>query len=263
MPDSPTPVRASAWEWARTALLAADIAWTTLCLGGYMPGTRMGMIGMTALVLAAYFCDPNRPQKSHPAGWLFVPFLAYAAWSAAWMTPVHWMGWTDWINWAQAIAIFWVVLNGVRSGDCRRFICGVLVALGVTSAALALYQHYGDPRWLMLGRHQLEQFLGRATGCFGIPNSQGVFMALLLPPVAAFAFEQERSAAERFAAVAVLAALVCAFILAISRGAWLALAAAVILRLLLSPGRALGRRIAGAAAVVAAGAAALAVLDAA
>jgi hypothetical protein len=225
-----------------------------------MPGTRVAMIALTAAVLASYFCDPRRPRRAHPAGWLFTPFLAYAACSAAWMTPVHWMGWTDWINWAQAIGVFWVVLNGVRSEGCRRFLCAVLIALGVTSAVLALYQHFVDPRWLMLGRHQLDQYIGRATGSFGIPNSQGVFMALLLPPVVAIAFERGRPGAQRVAAVAVLAALGCAFVLAISRGAWLALAAAVVLRALFSPGKSFGRRIAGAAAVVAAGAAALALL---
>ena len=35
----------------------------------------------------------------------------------------------------------------------------------------------------MLGRTQAEQFLGRSTGPFGIPNSLGVLMALLIPPV--------------------------------------------------------------------------------
>jgi O-antigen ligase len=260
MPESPSPVRASAWEWARTALLSVDIAWTTLCLGGFMPGTRVVMIALTALTLAAYFCDPLRPRSAHPAGWLFVPFIAYAACSAAWVTPVHWMGWTDWINWAQMIGVFWVVLNGVRSEGPRRFLCLVLVALGVTTAALALYQHYIDPRWLMLGRRQLDQYIGRATGSFGIPNSQGVFLALLLPPVAAIAFGRGRPTAQRLAASAVLAALGCAFVLAISRGAWLALAAAIVLRSLFSPGKSFGKRIAGAAAVVAAGAAALALL---
>jgi hypothetical protein len=260
MPASLPTVRASAWEWARTVLLSVDIAWTTLCLGGFMPGTRVAMIALTALVLSAYFCDPNRPRHAHPAGWLFVPFLAYAACSAAWVTPVHWMGWTDWINWAQMIGVFWVVLNGVRSDACRRLLCLVLVALGVASAALALYQHYIDPRWLMLGRHQLDQYVGRATGSFGIPNSLGVFIALLLPPVAAFALERGRSTAQRIAAAAVLAALGCAFVLAISRGAWIALAAAVVLRSLLAPGKSFGRRMAGAAAVAAAGVAALALL---
>jgi O-antigen ligase len=260
MSASPTPVRASAFEWARTALLSANILWTTLCLGGFLPGTRVLMAVLTAALIAVHFADPARGARAHPAGWLLVPFLVYAAANLAWVTPVRWLGWFDWLNWAQAAAVFWIVLNGVEDPACKRFLCGFLIALGAAAAILAGYQHFVNPHWIMLGRKQAAQFIGRSSGPFGIPNSLGVFMALLIPPVGALVFGRGRPAALRAVCAAALVLLTAGFVLAVSRGAWLALAAALALRPILSPGRSLGRRIAAAVAVAAAAVAVVAIL---
>jgi O-antigen ligase len=248
------------FERARTALLAANLAWTTLCLGGFMPATQVVMAVLTGALVAVHLLDPRRGLRAHPAGWLFVPFLAYAAANVRWVTPVRWLGWNDWLNWAQAVAVFWIVLNGVESPGCRRFLCALLVALGATAGAMACYQHFVNPAWLMLGRKQVGQFLGRSTGPFGIPNSLGVFMALLIPPVGALAFGRGRRGATRILCAGALGAIGAGFVLAVSRGAWLALAAAFVLRPLLTPGLRPGRRLAAAAASVAAAAAAVTVL---
>ena len=242
----------AAFEVARVALLAADIAWTTLCLGGFLPGSRVWMAALTGALVAVHLVDPARGTRAHPAGWLFVPFLAYAAANAAWVTPVRWLGWTDWLNWAQAAAVFWVVLNGVSLPACRCFLCAFLVALGVLSAGLGCYQHFMRPDWLMLGRTQAAQFIGRSSGPFGIPNSLGAFMVLLIPPVGVLAFGRGRPAALRAVCIAALCALAAGFVLAISRGAWIALPAAFALKPLLTPGRSFGRRIATGAAAAAA-----------
>jgi hypothetical protein len=260
MPAPQPPVRASAFEWARTALLSANLLWTTLCLGGFLPGARILMTVLTAALVAVHFADPARGARAHPAGWLFVPFLAYAAANLAWVTPVRWLGWFDWLNWAQAVAVFWVVLNGVATPACRRFLCVLLAAIGVAAAVMAGYQHFVDPHWIMLGRRQAEQFIGRSSGPFGIPNSLGVLMALLIPPVGELALRRGRPAALRAICAAALVLLAGGFVLAVSRGAWLALAAAFALKPLVSPGRSLGRRIAVACAVVAATAAAVTIL---
>lgn len=254
------PASRLGFERACVALLAADIAWTTLCLGGYMPGTKVAMIILTGALLAVHLVDPTRRGRPHPAGWLFLPFLAYAAANLAWVSPVRWIGWFDWLNWAQMVAVFWIVLNAVESAGARRFLCAVLVALGVVAAAMACYQHFVDPHWMMLGRRQHDQFIGRSSGSFGIPNSLGVLMALLIPPVGAIAFGRARPAALRLLCAGALVALAAGFVLAISRGAWLALAGAFALRPLLTPGASIGRRIATAAAVICLAVAAVALL---
>jgi hypothetical protein len=260
MPATPSPVRASAFEWARVALVSANIFWTTLCLGGFLPGSRVAMSVLTAALVAVHFADPARGPRAHPAGWLFAPFLVYAAANLAWVTPVRWLGWFDWLNWAQAAVVFWIVLNGVLASECRRFLCLLLGALGVVAALLAVYQHFVDPHWIMLGRRQAEQFIGRSSGPFGIPNSLGVFMALLIPPAGWLVFAPGRRPVLRGLCAAALGLLTIGFVLAVSRGAWLALAAAFALKPLLSPGSSLGRRIAVAVGSAAVAVAAVAVL---
>ncbi len=260
MTDTPTPVRASAFEWARTALLSANILWTTLCLGGFLPGARIEMTLLTAALVAVHLVDPVRGLRAHAAGWLFVPFLAYALGNELRVSPVRWLGWFDWLNWTQAAAVFWVVLNGIEAPACRRFLGAFLAALGAAAAVLACYQHFADPHWIMLGRKQAEQFIGRSSGPFGIPNSLGVLMALLIPPVGACVLGRGRPAAVRIPCLLALALLSTGLVLSVSRGAWLALAAAFALKPLVSPGRSLGRRLALALGAVAAALAAGAVL---
>jgi len=225
-----------------------------MCLGGVLPGTRMVTAALTAALIASHFVDPVRGLRAHPAGWLFIPFLAYAAANVAWVTPVRWLGWSDWLNWTQAVAVFWVVLNGIEAPACRRFIGGLLVAVGLVASALALYQHSVKPDWIMLGRTQAAQFIGRSSGPFGIPNSLGALMALLIPPVGFLAVGRGRPASQRILWALVFFALGVGFVLAISRGAWVSLAAALGLRLMFAPGRSLGQRFAASAAAVGAGA---------
>jgi hypothetical protein len=260
MPATSTSARPSGWEWIRSVLLASNIVWTTMCLGGVLPGTRMVTALLTAALVAAHFADPVRGTRAHAAGWLFIPFLVYAAANVAWVTPVRWLGWSDWLNWTQAVAVFWVVLNGIEAPACRRFIGVVLVAVGVVSSGLALYQHFVKPDWIMLGRTQAAQYIGRSSGPFGIPNSLGVLMALLIPPVGFIVLGRGRAAAERALGLVALIALGIGFVLAISRGAWIALAAACCVRLMLAPGWTIGRRIAGACAAAFTAAAIAAVL---
>jgi len=260
MPESTTAARPSAWEWARASVLSANIVWTTLCLGGFLPGTRVAMIIMTAVLLALQLCDPEEGTRVHPAGLLFIPFLFYGLWNLEAVSQVRWIGWMDLMGWTQAIAVFWVVLNGIRSRECRRMVCMVIVAVAVASAGMAVYQHFMSPKWLMLGRKQPAQYEGRSTGSFGIPNSLGVFMALLIPPVSFTVFSRTSPVLRRLAASLALLALLCGFVLAVSRGAWLALAAALALRSLFMPGRSPRLRLLGAAAAVAASAATVVVL---
>jgi hypothetical protein len=245
MPESPQPGRPSACEWTRAALLSANLAWTTLCLGGFLPGTKLVTVVLTAALVVAHFGDAAQSTRAHPAGWLLLPFLAYAAANAAWVSPFHWLAWADWLNWAQAIAVFWITLNGIGSRPCRILVCSVLASLGVVSAFLAAYQHFVNPTWIMLVHVQADQFIGRSTGPFGIPNSLGVFMAVLIPPAAALVLDRARGTALRVASAAALAAFGVAFVLAVSRGAWISLAVAFAVRPLLSPGRGPLRRIVG------------------
>ncbi len=225
--------RGTAWEWAQTALLAANLAWTTLCLGGYRPETMVVTSALTGGLLAVHlasraFEENAARTPTHPAGWLLLPFLVYGAMNVAWVTPVPWLGWRDWFGWVEMVAVFWVVLNGVRAPAVRRALFATLVTLGVIAVLFGCYQRFVHPDWLMLHRVQAEQFIGRASGSFGIPNSLAAFLLLLLPALGALAFRRGAGAVARVFAGWLALVLGFGLVLTISRGAWLGLALALV-----------------------------------
>jgi O-antigen ligase len=224
--------RASRWEWAQTALLVANLAWTTLCLGGYRADTLIVTTLLTGALVLVHFLERGWPNKAslaplHPAGWWLLPFLAYALANVLWVTPVRWLGWLEWLGWAQMIAIFWVVLNGIRSHAPRRALFFTLVLLGIVGVLLACYQRFLQPDWIMLGRTRPGTLDGRASGSFGIPNSFAGFLLLLLPAVGALAFRPTAKPTERVWWGWVAVVLLFGLVLTISRGAWLALVVAL------------------------------------
>ncbi|MEY2878060.1 MAG: hypothetical protein RLZZ15_440, partial [Verrucomicrobiota bacterium] len=266
MSDAISTPRASLGEWAQAALLAANLAWTTLCLGGYRPETMVVTSALNGLLLAAHLLDraglgtlftkhDARDARAasapawHPAGVALLPFLAYAALNVAIVTPVRWLGWRDWLGWAQMIAVFWVVLNGVRSRGPQRLLVGALLGVACASAALAIYQHFFRADWLMLGRTQSDQYLGRASGSFGNPNSLGALVILLLPTAGVLAW-RARSAIVRATGWGVAVVLSAALAWSVSRGAWLGLAAAFIAWPLVAGGGIWRKKILAAAAAL-------------
>jgi O-antigen ligase len=222
------PLRATAWEWVMTALLAANLVWTTLCLGGFRPETMVVTSALNALLLGVHllsraFSPGEASGRLHPAGWMMIPFLVYAAANVLWVTPLPWRGWLDWLGWAQMIGVFWVVLNGVRSAAARRALIGVLVALGVVAVLLACYQRFVKPDWLMMGRTQSAQFLDRSSGPFGIPNSLAAFLILLLPLLGVLTLRRGATVIERVFWGYLTVVFGFGLVLTISRGGWLAL----------------------------------------
>lgn len=224
--------RATFGAWALAALLAVNLAWTTLCLGGYRPETLVvtsALTGALVTVAALTRAAAKRSPPLHPAGWLFLPFLAYATLNVCYVTPVRWLGWFDWFGWAQMIAIFWVVLNDVRAPAVRRALFGALVAIGIVAVVLACYQRVGRADWMMLGRTQSREFLGRSSGPFGIPNSLAALLILFLPALGALALRRGASRAARIGWGALAAFFALGLVLTISRGAWLGLGCALVL----------------------------------
>ena len=234
MPTESTSARASAWEWFTTVVVVANLAWTTLCLGGFRPETMIVTSALNALLLAAHLAGralapAGNGRPFHPAGWWLLPFLAYAAANVLWVTPVPWLGWRDWLGWAQMILIFWVVLNDVRARLPRTVVFGGLVAVAFVAVLLACYQRFVRPDWMMLGRTQVEQFIGRSSGSFGIPNSLAALLLLLIPALGALTLRRGASAVERVGCGYLTLTLGLGLVLTISRGAWLALALVLVL----------------------------------
>ena len=224
--------RVSVGEWCQTTLLAANLVWTTLCLGGFRPETKLVTFALTGLLLivhlAVWAWEKRAARDCDGAGWCLLPFLAYALINVVFVTPVPWLGWLDWLGWANMGAVFWVMLNGVTSTAPRRVIFLTLVVLGVVAVVLGAYQRFVEPGWLMLGRNQVDQFLGRASGSFGIPNSLAAFLLLLLPASGALAFRAGASATVRIWWLWITTTLGLGLLLTVSRGGWIALATGLV-----------------------------------
>lgn len=250
-------LRFQTWQWAQTALLAANLAWTTLCLGGFLAETMVVTTCLTAALLAVHggvilfggIVAPHERWRIHPASWLCLPFLIYAAANVVWVSPVRWLGWIDWFGWAQMTAVFWVVVNGFRSRKAESAIWATLVILALGCVLLGCYQQFRNPEWLMLHRLQVEQYAGRVSGTFGIPNSMGGFLILLLPVTAALTFRPGATAVARVLFGWVTLVLLFGLGSTVSRGAWLALGCALIIWPLVS-GRSWRRRLSYAALVL-------------
>lgn len=229
----PSESTASAWEWLQAGLLAVLLTWTTLGLGGYVPANLVVGSALVGVLLVVHLVErafTRRPlPRANPAGWVVLPFLAYAAANVAWVSPVKWLGWRDWFWWAEIVVVFWVALNGVRSRGPRRLVFSAIVALALISVAMACYQRFIDAEWLMLGRRQAPQFLGRSSGPFGSPNSLAALLLLVFPPVAALAVRARARPTERVWWGWVSIVLAFGLVLPISRGAWIALGLALTL----------------------------------
>jgi O-antigen ligase len=217
----------AAIELSQALLLAANLVWTTLCLGGYRPETMVITSALTGVLLLVHLIGrlvAGSPFRLHPAGWLFIPFLAYAAANVIWLTPVPWLGWHDWLWWAQMTAVFWVVVNWSEVTKPARVLAVTLALLGFATVVLAAYQVFVQPDWLMLGRQQADQFIGRASGSFGIPNSLAALLLLLLPPTVALTLRPGATAVQRVGFGYLAATFLFGLVLTASRGAWIALA---------------------------------------
>lgn len=255
--------RVSPPEWVQAVLLAANLAWTGLGLGGYRPEVMMVSCMLTALSVVLHFAwraVVTPPLRWHGAGWLFVPFLLYALANVLWVTPTRWLGWRDWLGWAQMIVVFWIVVNDLRSRGPRKMLFLALVGVAAVGAGMACYQRFVRPDWLMLGVPQVNQYLNRSTGSFSIPNSFAALLVLLLPAAALPLWRRSASAVQRVAWGYLAALLLLALGLTLSRGAWLAVLVATAVWPLAMAGRRWRRRVGVSLAIVAAAGAALVAL---
>ncbi|MDR0902077.1 MAG: O-antigen ligase family protein, partial [Opitutaceae bacterium] len=227
---SPAKTRVlSAGEWALAALLAGNLAWTSLNLGGVRAETMAAGWLLTGAALALHLLllafSGGRPRRG-VVEILLAAFLVYAAANVRFVTPVRWLGARDWLAWAQMIAVFWVAWRGLRRAGPRGLLLGVAVMLGLAAAVLCAWQKFSQPGWLMMGRSQTAQYIGRASGFLGNPNSMAAFFALLIPPALALAWQRGAGAARRLVFGYAAAAMLLGWVLTLSRGGWLALAAA-------------------------------------
>lgn len=241
-------------EWLLVLGLAATLAWTTLCLGGYLAETMVttawavfGLAGWGAMLWAAGRGRAGR--RVHLAVLLPVPFLLYALASVWWLAPARWLAWREWLLWFQMWLVFALALHFGRSRAQAWVLVGTLVALGLAGTSMAAYQRLVDPSWMMLGRTQADQFMGRSAGMFGIPNSLAGLLELMVPVCLGLLFSRAVRWGAKITCGWFAGLFLFAIVLTGSRGGWIGLGLALLVWPLLA-GREWKRKIFGAAAVL-------------
>lgn len=242
----------SGWQWTLAGVLSVNLVFTLLLNGGYGPRYE----GVTALlttvlfgVHAASVLLGRSPLRLHPASWLPLPFVAYAAIHTVWLTPVPWLAQRDLTLWVQMAVTFWVVLNGITSRAPRRLVFHTLVAVALIGVVVGCYQVFVEPGWRLAGAARPGEQAGRATGSFGLANSFAGLLLLLIPAVGARVLRPATATARvwwTWVGLVLLAGLV----FTLSRGAWLALAITLIAAPLLALRLAWSRRAGAVVAIV-------------
>lgn len=245
---------ASRGEWLLAGLLAVVLAGTLLANGGYGARfeflTALGTVVVLVVFAALRFFDRASARAPHPAGWLALPFTAYAAIHVAWLTPTPWLGQRDLSLWIQMAVVFWVVLNGLPSRSPRRLVFLTLVVVALVGVVAGCYQVFVNPGWRLAGAARAGEQTGRATGTFALANSFAGLLLLLLPAVAARVF-RPATATSRVWWMWVGLVLLVGLVLTLSRGGWLALAIALAISPLLAARLSWRRRALTALAIVA------------
>ncbi len=257
-PPSTASLRLFVWsEWLLVLGLAATLAGTTLCLGGYLAATMAVtswmVFGLAMLAGTLWLLGPGgQPRVLNRAALLPLPFLIYALASVLWLAPAQWLAWREWLLWLQMWLVFVLALHFGRS-RCQTWVfVGTYVTLGLTGVVMAAYQRYVDPSWLMLGWingwKQAEQFFGRSAGMFGIPNSLAGLLELMIPVCLALMVSRATTRAVKICGGGLTLLFGFAVVLTGSRGGWISLGLALMIWPLLG-GRAWGRRFAGMAVI--------------
>lgn len=219
----------SRWECTLAGMLSVNLAFTLLLNGGYGPKYEGVTALMNAALLGVYAASvilARSALRLHPAGWLPLPFVAYAAIHAVWLTPAPWLAQRDLMLWVQMAVVFWVVLNGLPSRAPRRLVFHTLVAVALIGVVTGCYQVFVEPGWRLAGSARPGEQAGRATGSFGLANSFAGLLLLLIPAVGARVL-RPATATTRVWWMWVGLVLLAGLVFTLSRGAWLALAIAL------------------------------------
>lgn len=149
------------------------------------------------------------------------------------------------IKWIEMAAAYWLIVQDFGPVQVERALATILLA-GLAEAALGLYQSLflaGPEGFLLFGGSNL-----RAFGTFDQPNPFAGYLGLIIP--LAFGVALGLIGARRYAlfvlAVAAIGATVMALFFSLSRGAWIGVAAALVVTTIIRSKRAALLALAGA-----------------
>lgn len=213
-------------------VLVLNLAWTTWHLGGVLakPMAVSFAVMMVTLALVVLRWTVVEPTGCPRGWWWPLPMLVFLGLHLRWVAIAPGRAWLDGLHWLWMAAGWLIGLHVMRVKSARKIVWGGAAAITLGLVLLAIYQRLGHADWLPDGRIQVESFLTRSGGAFGVPNSLGAWLVLVLPVAGALTWSRGgRSRLTRLVAGFVLIGGSVALLLTYSRGGWIALSGAVLL----------------------------------
>lgn len=173
-------------DWAVTLGLGFTLLRVIWGLGGWpwLGSTQLTMVGLIPALLVLHGICWVASGKIRAGGlqlWAFLPWpvlflagLGVWGWSAA-----PWRGWLEWLPWVYAGVYYWIAVHHLRQHRTYWTITAFLGAAVFLCWMVASLQFYIQPNWLPAGRDTLPGWLPAASGPFGAPAIQAVFLLLL------------------------------------------------------------------------------------
>ncbi len=215
---------------------------------------QIALIGFLGAWIVQAFILRRVPVRLHWSA-IYTPLIVFLAATGISAFPAlslsAWL--TEWLKWLQMLALALIIVH-VMSGKRWQWLVGGLVIAGIANALVGLYEFFGGSGALHL---LINDRFFRAFGTFGQPNPFGGFMSLLMPlalmPALGYGlqFWKSRRIQDLGLFVFYVLATIILFtgvIISWSRGAWLGVAASMIVMILALPRKTLrGLILAGAA----------------
>ncbi len=214
-------------DWLITLWLGVIFFVVTKQLGGF-PDFGKPMINITWMVSillllhGIWFVSHPEPPKINGYGLLFFPMIIYMFISYIFITPAPWLAKRELLVMIQGAVFYWVVIHNIRSKWHVWALMGILAAVVMYSLTMGIIQVFVRPDWLPMGRVQADQYFGRASGTFGVPNHFAAMLLLAGPLLVLVGASRLLRLELRLLAYFMAPLTLVGIILSGSRGAWIA-----------------------------------------
>jgi len=217
-------------DWLIVAVTGVLLGLAVYQLGGYLPFGKplIPVVTLAGLLLVLHgmsWLSRRERQAIHPYGWVVMPFLLWAGCRTWFHNPTPWLGELQFWAFAAGAVVWWTLLHHYRHREQIWALLAIAILTGAATMGVALYQVWCDPTWLPLGRVQVEQYVesGRVSGTFGVPNNFAAYLGVLFPLLVLGAAARRFRASTRVLLGLLAVAMLEGIVLAVSRGAMLAI----------------------------------------
>jgi len=224
--------RMDTWcERGLLGLVVVTLVFAVLAIGGVRTTDFLVIQGLAALMALLWtvrlWISPSPKLLWPPVVWIVLAFVGYVAWRYH-TAPLEYVAREEFVRVVVYAIVFLITVNNVQRSESMLAIVAVLLG---TATLVALYGGYqfitGSPNvWHFV---RPDQYAHRGSGSFVSPNHMGGFLELILPlGLGLLILGRIGHVARILTGYATLACFV-GIVVSLSRGAWIASAASLLL----------------------------------